>query len=243
MRIDGRGTRQIRPVEVIPGFIEHPEGSVLFSMGKTRVLCSATIEEGVPRWMKLQNIGGGWVTGEYGMLPRATHTRSPRETSGPGGRTQEIRRLIGRSLRAAVDLEKLGPWTITIDCDVLQADGGTRTASITGGYIALALAVHWLIAEGAAPADVLLGAVAAVSTGVIGDKAVLDLCYAEDSTAQVDANIVMNSRGEFIEIQTTAEGKPFKRSMMDEMLALAHSGISELLRIQQQYLPGGGGLK
>jgi ribonuclease PH len=237
MRIDGRGPGQLRPVTVIPAFIEYPEGSVLFSMGKTRVLCSATIEEGVPRWMKLQDLTGGWITGEYGMLPRATHTRSPRETSGPGGRTQEIRRLIGRSLRAAVDLEKLGPWTITIDCDVLQADGGTRTASITGGYIALALALNKMIAAGQVPGQALLEAVAAVSVGVVDGQAVLDLCYKEDSAAQVDANVVMNSHGEFIEVQFTAEGKPFGSDLLDEMLDLAKTGITSLLQIQQQYLP------
>jgi ribonuclease PH len=237
MRIDGRGPGQLRPVTVIPAFIEYPEGSVLFSMGKTRVLCSATIEEGVPRWMKLQDLTGGWITGEYGMLPRATHTRSPRETSGPGGRTQEIRRLIGRSLRAAVDLEKLGPWTITIDCDVLQADGGTRTASITGGYIALALALNKMIAAGQVPGQALLEAVAAVSVGVVNGQAVLDLCYKEDSAAQVDANVVMNSHSEFIEVQFTAEGKPFGSDLLDEMLDLAKTGITSLLQIQQQYLP------
>lgn len=238
MRIDGRAPDQLRPVELVTGFIEYPEGSVLISVGKTRVLCAASVEEGVPRWMQSQGISGGWITAEYGMLPRATHTRSGRETSGPSGRTQEIRRLIGRSLRAAVDLKLIGPRTLTIDCDVIQADGGTRTASITGGYVALALALHKLIAQGEIPAGVLAGAVAAVSVGVVGGQAVLDLCYAEDSAAEVDANIVMNERGEFIEVQASAEGQPFSPELLAEMLTLAQAGIAELLQIQKKHITG-----
>lgn len=236
MRIDGRKNDQLRPIGATPGYIDYPEGSVLFSMGKTRVLCNVSVEEGVPRWMKEQNIPGGWVTAEYGMLPRSTHLRTNRETSGPSGRTQEIRRLIGRSLRAAVDLEKLGSRTCTVDCDVIQADGGTRTAAITGGCIALALALKRLAREGIVPSSVYKGSVAAVSAGVVNGQALLDLCYAEDSAAQVDINVVMNEMGEYIEIQGTAEGRPFSKRLLDEMLALTHQGMQELLTFQERIL-------
>ncbi len=234
MRIDGRKNDQIRPVKVTPGYVIYPEGSVLFEMGNTRVLCNVSIEENVPRWMINQGVAGGWITAEYSLLPRSTQTRTPRETNGLGGRTQEIRRLIGRSLRAAVDLEKLGSRTIILDCDVLQADGGTRTAAITGGYIALALAVGRLEKEGRLAHGTLLNPVAAISVGVVAGVPMLDLCYAEDSAAQVDANIVMNARGEFIEVQGTAEAAPFSRPKLDELLDLAQKGIGDLLEIQRQ---------
>jgi ribonuclease PH len=240
MRIDGRSFDQIRPIEASLQYIDYPEGSVLFSMGKTRVLCSVTIEDGVPRWMQVQGIPGGWLTSEYAMLPRATHTRTPRETTGPSGRTQEIRRLIGRSLRKAVNLEKLGPRTCTIDCDVLQADGGTRTAAITGGYIALALALRKLSEAQIIPAGVFQSAVAAISVGIVDGQAMVDLCYHEDVRAGVDFNVVMNDRGEYIEVQGTAEGQPFSRASLDQLLDLAHYGIKQLLEIQKQLLAGDG---
>jgi ribonuclease PH len=236
MRIDGRKPGDLRPVEIVTGYIIYPEGSVLISMGMTRVLCNASLEEGVPRWMKLQNIPGGWITAEYALLPRSTHTRTLRENSGLSGRTQEIRRLIGRSLRAAVDLRQLGERTITVDCDVIQADGGTRTAAITGGYVALCIALRRLIASGKAPAEVLKSPVAAVSAGVVRGTPLVDLCYEEDSAADVDVNIVMNARGEFIEIQGTAEGAPFSRSALNRLLELAGGGIGQLLEIQQKTL-------
>ena len=236
MRTDGRKLDELRPVTITPGYILYPEGSVLIHMGQTRVLCTATIEEGVPRWMKNQGKPGGWVTAEYAMLPRATQTRTPRETSGLGGRTQEIRRLIGRSLRSAVYLEKLGGRTVTLDCDVLQADGGTRTAAITGSYVALAIALDKLVQAGDIPPDTLYSPVAAVSVGVLNGRPHLDLCYAEDSAAEVDVNVVMNAYGEYIEVQGTAERAPFSRSMLDELLKLAYKGIGELLAIQRHTL-------
>lgn len=236
MRVDGRKTDELRPVAILPDATDFAEGSVLMSMGKTRVLCNVTIEDGVPRWMQIQGKPGGWITGEYAMLPRATQRRTPREINGPSGRTQEIRRLIGRSLRAALDLEKLGPRTCIVDCDVLQADGGTRTAAITGSYVALAIALRRLIQAGAVTAGALAPAIAAVSVGVVDDQSLLDLCYAEDSRAEADVNVVMNSKGQFIEVQGTAEGKPFSRTTLDELLNLAYKGIGELLAIQQTIL-------
>ena len=236
MRIDGRKPNQLRPVTITPGYVDFPEGSVLITMGNTRVLCNVTLEDGVPRWMLSQNKPGGWITAEYSMLPRATPQRTQRETHGLGGRTQEIRRLIGRSLRAGIDLSKIGQRTLTVDCDVLQADGGTRTAAITGGYVAVAIALRKLVRKGAIPPEALLTAVAAVSAGVVAGQPVLDLCYAEDSTADVDANIVMNAEGRFIEVQGTAEGEPFPRQVLDELLELAYRGIGELLSIQQSAL-------
>jgi ribonuclease PH len=236
MRLDGRKEDELRPVEILPGYVIYPEGSVLISMGKTRVLCNVSIDEMVPRWMKAQGVAGGWITGEYALLPRSTHTRTPREINGLGGRTQEIRRLIGRSLRAAVNLEKLGERTITVDCDVIQADGGTRTAAITGGYVALAIALRKLIEAGKAPPDTLKSPVAAVSAGVVAGRPLLDLCYEEDSTAEVDVNIVMNAEGKFIEVQGTAEGDPFPRLALHHLLDLAEGGIRTLLAIQQQIL-------
>jgi ribonuclease PH len=236
MRSDGRKLNELRPVTITPNFIIYPEGSVLISMGLTRVLCTASIEEGVPRWMKNQGKPGGWITAEYAMLPRSTQTRSPRETSGLGGRTQEIRRLIGRSLRSAVYLEKLGERTVTLDCDVLQADGGTRTAAVTGSYVALAIALGKLIQAREIPPDTLYSSVAAVSVGVLKGQPYLDLCYEEDSTADVDVNVVMNAYGEYIEVQGTAERAPFSRTMFDELLKLAYTGIGELLAIQRRTL-------
>lgn len=237
-RLDGRRWDELRPVTLTPGYAGFAEGSVLIGMGETRVLCNVTIEESLPRWMQRQAKTGGWITAEYAMLPRATLQRTPRETMGLSGRTQEIRRLIGRSLRTAVDLEKLGSRTCIIDCDVLQADGGTRTASITGGYVALAIALRKLIEQGHIPEGTLRSPVAATSVGVIRDMALLDLNYNEDSAAEVDANIVMNAEGEYIEVQGTAEGKVFSRDTLDHLLDLATKGIGELLAIQQAVLTG-----
>ncbi|RPI82969.1 MAG: ribonuclease PH [Chloroflexi bacterium] len=236
MRIDGRQPDQLRPVSIIPNYIIFPEGSVLISFGNTRVLCNTTIEESVPRWIQNQGVVGGWLTAEYALLPRSTHTRTPRETNGLGGRTQEIRRLVGRSLRAALDLTKLGQRTITIDCDVLQADGGTRTAAITGGYVSMSLAVQKLINAGSVPPEIFLSPVAAVSVGIVAGVPMLDLNYAEDSKADVDVNVVMNGSGEFIEVQGTAEGKTFPRSSLNILLDLAASGINQLIEIQKSAL-------
>lgn len=236
MRIDGRLPDQLRPVTITPHFTAYAEGSILISMGGTRVLCNLTVEENVPRWMQAQNKPGGWITAEYAMLPRATHQRTPRETNGVGGRTHEIRRLIGRSLRAAVDLKLLGARTCLLDCDVLQADGGTRTAAITGSYLALALGLNKLIRGGQIPPETLQPAIAAVSVGIIGGTPMLDLCYAEDSQAEVDANIVMNASGQFIEIQSTAENKTFSRQQFEQLLNLAYQGIDELLFQQRKVL-------
>lgn len=233
-RRDGRAADQLRPVTIQPGYLDFPEGSALITVGGTRVVCTATIEERVPQWLRDQ--GQGWMTAEYAMLPRSTQERTPRETLGLGGRTQEIRRLIGRSLRAAVDLRLLGERTVIIDCDVLQADGGTRTAAITGGYVALALALRKLIHQGVLPGSVLKTAVAAVSVGVIQDTPLLDLTYEEDSQAQVDFNVVMTDKDEFVEVQGTAEGGPFSREMMNQILALAEKGIRELLVAQKKAL-------
>jgi ribonuclease PH len=235
-RIDGREADELRPVTIVPDYIAYPEGSVLITMGATKVLCNVTIEDGIPAWMRAQGVSGGWVTGEYALLPRSTQRRTPRETLKLGGRTQEIRRFIGRSLRAAVDLERLGTRTCIIDCDVLQADGGTRTAAVTGGYIALAKAINKMIHEEKMPADILKGSVAAVSVGVVNQVPMLDLNYSEDSTADVDINVVMTAAGEFIELQGTAEGAPFSRGMLDRLLELASNGISELITVQEQVL-------
>ena len=234
MRVDGRAFDALRPVTITPNYLEYANGSVLIAFGKTRVLCAATIEESVPAW--LQGRGAGWVTGEYAMLPRSTTPRTPREIGRPSGRTQEIRRLIGRALRASVDLIALGERTIFIDCDVIQADGGTRTASVTGGYLALALALNKLVKGGLVDESVLRSPVAAVSVGLVNGEALMDLCYEEDSRAQTDFNVVMNHAGEFIEVQGTAEGRPFSRSHLDELLDLAGKGIRELLSLQSKYL-------
>lgn len=236
MRIDGRKLDQIRPVTITPGYIAYPEGSILISMGETKVLCNVTIEEGVPSWKRDQNIPGGWVTAEYAMLPRATPSRTPREILRPSSRTQEIRRLIGRSLRAGVDLMKLGPRTCIVDCDVIQADGGTRTAAITGGYVALNIALNKLVNVGTLPSDILKPMVAAISVGIVDGLAMLDLCYQEDSTADVDINVVMSSEGKYIEIQGTAEGTTFSRKELNELLDLAYIGIGDLFTIQNEVL-------
>lgn len=236
MRIDGRQPDELRPVEIIPDYIDYPEGSVYIATGNTRILCNATIQDGVPNWMRNQNVSGGWVTAEYAMLPRATQERTPREIYKPSGRTQEIRRLIGRSLRAAFNLELLGPRTCVVDCDVIQADGGTRTASITGGYVALAIGIQKLVRAGLVPVEILEEPVAAVSVGIVNGQVLLDLCYQEDSNAQVDVNIAMNSAKEFIEVQGTAEGDPFPRSDLDALLDLAEIGIENLLEVQHNVL-------
>jgi ribonuclease PH len=238
LRTDGRPNDALRPTTFTTHYLDHNPASVLIEMGKTRVLCVASVAEEVPHWLKGQ--AQGWVTAEYGLLPASTHTRTQREaaTGRVQGRTQEIQRLIGRSLRAAVDLRKLGERTITVDCDVIQADGGTRTASITGGYVALALALNALVQATAVHRSVWRAPVAAVSAGVVQGQAVLDLCYAEDSKAEVDLNVVMNACGQYIEIQGTAEGQPFARAAMDELLNLAEKGIKELLAAQKQALAG-----
>jgi ribonuclease PH len=235
MRIDGRRTDELRPLKLELGYTRYAEGSVLITQGQTVVLCNASVEDRVPAWMQRAESGGeterGWITAEYSMLPRSTHTRTPRETT-PQARTQEIRRLIARSLRAAVDLDELGRRQILVDCDVLQADGGTRTASITGGYVALVLALRKLVAEGAVPPTAMRSPVAAVSAGVVGGEPLLDLCYEEDARADVDFNIVMNAEGRFIELQGTAEADPFDRDMLSRLLDLAFGGIGQLLRAQ-----------
>ena len=223
----------MRPVRMTVDYLQTAEGSVLMEMGNTRVLCAATIEQTVPQF--LRGSGKGWVTAEYAMLPRATHTRTPRETT-PSARSQEIKRLIGRSLRAAADMKLIGENTITVDCDVIQADGGTRTASITGAYVALALALRKMMDEKKASPRVLKTAVAAVSVGIVGGEEMLDLNYAEDSRAQVDFNVVMTAEGKFIEVQGTAEGEPFAREQMDRLINLARGGIGELMKIQRMAL-------
>ena len=231
-RPDGRAATELRPIRYETGYLQWAEGSVLFEMGGTRVLCAASHEPGVPRF--LHGSGTGWVTAEYSMLPRSTQERTPREaTRGrPSGRTQEIQRLIGRSLRAIADLKALGEHTIWIDCDVLQADGGTRTASITGGYIALALALHSLKEQGIVTKNVLTGSVAAVSAGMVGGQPILDLSYEEDAHAEVDFNVVMTGEAELVEIQGTAEGATFSREDLDAMISLAAEGIQRLTAVQ-----------
>jgi len=234
MRSDGRAYDALRPVTIVPGYLDYAEGSALITCGRTRVLCAASIEESVPPWM--QGRGTGWVTGEYAMLPCATHTRTPRETKGLSGRTQEIQRLIGRSLRAAVDLRVLGERMVIVDCDVLQADGGTRTASTTGGLVALYLALRRLVAAGTVPEAVFDSPVAAVSVGIVGGDPLMDLCYDEDSHAEVDFNVVMNAAGELIEVQGTAEGHPFSRERLGQLLDLAQRGIEQLIALQREAL-------
>ena len=237
-RPDGRAADELRPVTWELGFQEWAAGSILFSMGRTRVLVAASVSEDAPRWLK--GTGGGWVTGEYSMLPAATNERTFREVNKgrPGGRTQEIQRLIGRSLRSVIDLSRLGERTITVDCDVLQADAGTRTASITGGYVALAIALRGLAAEGKVPDDLLADSVAAVSVGIVDGEARLDLCYDEDAGADVDFNVVMTGAGEFVEVQGTAEGQPFARGQLDAILDLAATGIARLTHLQRDVLAG-----
>lgn len=233
-RNNHRPNNQLRPVKFTPNFTAYAEGSVLIETGQTRVLCTVSIDDSVPAWREAS--GGGWLTAEYGMLPRSTHRRITRRQATEGSRSREISRLIGRSLRAAVDLAKLGPRTLTVDCDVLQADGGTRTASITGGYVAVALALQQLIEAGLIPAGVLLSPVAAVSAGIVQGESMLDLCYEEDSTAEVDLNVVMTGAGQFIEIQGTAEGTPFDQAALLTLLDLARTGITQLLAAQAAIL-------
>ncbi len=241
MRADGRGPAELRPVRIQRGVLKYAEGSALIELGGTRVLCAASVEEGVPQFLK--GTGRGWVTAEYGMLPRATETRTPREASRgrQGGRTLEIQRLIGRSLRAVTDLDAFGERTVWIDCDVLQADGGTRTASITGAYVALVEAFRTLVARNVTSTVPVRDAVAAVSVGVVGGRALLDLDYREDSAADLDMNVVMTGRGEFVEVQATGEERPFTREHLDTLLELAWAGIRQLLEVQRQALEEAGG--
>ncbi len=233
-RPDGRRFDELRPVRLTLDYVSYPEGSVLIEMGATRVLCNVSVEEQLPAWMAGRR--GGWLTAEYALLPRSTHTRTPRETQGLHARTQEIRRMVGRALRAAVDLELLGERTLILDCDVLQADGGTRSAAVTGGYVALALALRRLAQRGLLPAAALRPPVAAVSVGMVAGQARLDLCYAEDSAAEVDLNVVMAEDGRLIEVQGTAEGTPFSRTALDQMLDLAARGIALLVQKQREAL-------
>ena len=232
-RLDGRTKDELRPIKVTTGFQSYAEGSVLIEAGDTRVICSVSVEDRVPNFLKGK--GRGWITAEYSMLPRSTHTRSQREVSQGrvSGRTQEIQRLIGRSLRAIVDLGQLGERTFTVDCDVIQADGGTRTTSITGAYIALHLALLNLQKKGEISSIPIISQVAATSVGIVDGVQLLDLCYNEDSNADVDFNVVMTDKGEYVEIQGTAEGAPFSKKHADELLALAEKGINELFEIQR----------
>lgn len=236
MRPSGRTPDQLREIAFTCGYTKHAEGSVLVEFGDTRVLCTASVEKSVPRFLKGK--GEGWVTAEYGMLPRSTHSRMGREASNgrQGGRTLEIQRLIGRSLRAAVDMAALGEYTLTIDCDVLQADGGTRTAAITGGFVALSLAVDNMLRRRLIKSNPLYGQVASISVGIYNGVPVLDLDYAEDSNAETDMNVVMNDAGAFIEVQGTAEGHAFRKDELDAMLVLAGQGIGELMAKQRQVL-------
>jgi ribonuclease PH len=233
---EGRSLQELRPIQMTRHFIKHPEGAVLVEFGDTRVICTASVEDSVPPF--LRGKGTGWVTAEYAMLPRATHTRSSREAAKgkQTGRTLEIQRLIGRSLRAVTDMSRLGERTIYLDCDVIQADGGTRTASITGAYVALADAISSLLTQGKITENPLKEAVAAVSVGIVDGEAALDLDYSEDSTAEVDMNFVMTSSGRFVEVQGTAEAEPFTLEQMDAMRSLAMSGIQQLFAVQQQVL-------
>lgn len=233
-RIDARAVDEIRKTKITPNISPYAEGSALIEVGGTKVICMATIEDRVPPWMR--NDGKGWVTAEYGMLPRATHTRVRRETQKPSGRTMEIQRLIGRSLRAIVDLQLMGEKQIFVDCDVIQADGGTRCASITGAYVALALACRRMLNNGKLIRSPIISEVAAISVGIVEGTAVADLKYEEDSTAEVDMNVVCTGSGKFIEIQGTAEQEPFDRAQMDEMLALAEKGLQDLFAIQREAL-------
>ncbi len=234
MRADGRQPDQMRPVEIQTGYLLTAEGSALIEVGNTRVLCAASVEQTVPQF--LRGSGKGWVTAEYSMLPRATVTRSPRENLRPSGRTQEIQRLIGRSLRSVMDLQGLGERTVIVDCDVLQADGGTRTAAITGAFVALSIAVRQLVQFGALKASPIRDSVAAVSVGMIGGEAMIDLAYEEDSRADVDMNVVITGSGRFVEIQATAEQKSFDDAQLGQLLALARRGVAGLVGIQREAL-------
>jgi ribonuclease PH len=235
-RPDGRRPDQLREVTITRGWLDHAEGSVLVEFGSTRVLCAASVLEDVPRWRR--GSGLGWITAEYAMLPRATNTRNDRESvkGRVGGRTHEISRLVGRSLRACIDLKALGENSVMIDCDVLQADGGTRTAAITGGYVALADALGWLVSRKRCKGNPLVGSVAAVSVGIIDGEPRLDLCYAEDVAAETDMNVVCTGGGEFVEVQGTAEREPFDRKLLDQLLDLATAGCADLTRLQRDAL-------
>ncbi len=236
VRKDGRAPDQARPVRITPGYLPHAEGSALIEVGDTHVICAASVSTGVPPWMK--GSGRGWVTAEYAMLPRATIERTPREgrDRGAGGRTQEIQRLIGRSLRAVTDMPAMGELTVTVDCDVLRADGGTRCASITGAYVALSLAFHKLTEQGRLKEPPLISAVAATSVGLVDGRTLLDLVYEEDRHADADVNVVMTGDMDFVEVQGTAEGKPFSRAQLDRLLRLASGGIKDLLAAQRAVL-------
>ena len=236
MRTDGRKDRELRPIVIAPGYLKHAEGSVLIEVGATRVICTAKLEDRVPPF--LRNSGKGWITAEYGMLPASSQVRISREASRGkiGGRTHEIQRLIGRSLRAIADLKQLGERTVWIDCDVIQADGGTRTASITGAYVALVEAVRQLIKQGVMQKNPIKDSVAAVSVGIVNGKTLLDLNYEEDSHAEVDMNFVMTGSGKFIEVQGTAESTPFTKKGLDRMAEIARQGIRELLKVQKKVL-------
>ena len=233
-RADGRAADQLRPIKITRDYLRHPEGSVLVEFGDTKVICTASIEEKVPPFLKGQ--GKGWVTAEYGMLPRSTNTRMNRERGGPSGRSQEIQRLVGRSLRAVVEMAKLGERTVWVDCDVIQADGGTRTAAITGSFIAMADAIGTVVRAGALPGTPVRDCVAAISVGIVGGAPTLDLNYVEDSSAEVDMNVVMTGSGEFVEVQGTAEQVPFDRARLDALLAVAESGIRRLVGLQRRAL-------
>jgi ribonuclease PH len=232
-RVDGRAYDELRPIKIVPGYQSFAEGSALIKLGKTHVLCSVTVEERVPPFLK--GSGTGWITAEYAMLPRSTVTRTQRDSSlgRVGGRNQEIQRIIGRSLRAVTDLDTLGERTLIVDCDVIQADGGTRTAAITGAYVALYRAMETLANMGIVSSVPLKSAVAATSVGIVNGYMMLDLCYDEDFQASVDFNVVMTGKGEYVEVQGTAEGKPFPRESIDDLLSLAEKGISQLFQAQQ----------
>jgi ribonuclease PH len=236
MRTGGRQDEEMRPVTITRGYLKYAEGSALIEIGDTKVLCAASVEERVPQFLK--DSGQGWITAEYGLLPRSTTTRTPREgiTGRPSGRTSEIQRLVGRSLRGVAELKKLGERTIVIDCDVIQADGGTRTAAVTGGFVALAECLSLLKDEGRVKEDPLLDYVAAISVGTVEGRILLDLSYAEDSIAEVDMNVVMTGTGRFVEIQGTAEESPFGKEQLDAMLAVAARGVRELVQLQQRVL-------
>ncbi|NIM04443.1 MAG: ribonuclease PH [Armatimonadetes bacterium] len=235
-RVDGRKNDELRPVNLTRDFIKHPEGSCLIEMGETVVVCTASVEDIVPQF--LRGSGRGWVTAEYGMLPRSTKERTPREAARGrrGGRSMEIQRLIGRSLRSVIDMDALGERTITVDCDVMQADGGTRTAAITGGYVALVDALRWMHNKGLIKTLPILDAVAGVSVGIVQGEPMLDLAYEEDSMASVDMNLVMTAAGKFVEVQGTAEGNPFSKDHLDSLLRLGEKGIRELVALQKKAL-------
>ena len=237
-RHDGRRPDQLRPIVITRDYLRHPEGSVLVEFGDTRVICTASLEDKVPPFLKGQ--GQGWVTAEYGMLPRSTTTRSSRERTGPSGRSQEIQRLVGRSLRVVVDMAKLGERTIWVDCDVIQADGGTRTAAITGSFVAAADAIGTLVRAGVPVGSVIRDCVAAVSVGIVGGRSLLDLDYLEDSTAEVDMNVVMTGAGGFVEVQGTAERTPFAKERLYQLLTLAGAGIGHLVGLQRRALEARG---